>query len=241
VNRATWYGLSTSIAQTATAPAAAASPSSASQRLRSPEKKSTPTRITQNTIVVPRSGWSSTSMIGIAVATSASTTSSPRGRSVPSTGRCSSMASMRISAGLAVSDGWKANPPPSRIHECDPLIVAPSGVSTSPSVTSDARYASGAYTWSLRASAVATTANSTQPMTRLSRCLLTSPVGEPAAQVRVEDQTSRAPITDSSATETSNAQSICRTADRTLSALPARDRRCAATARVMASPYRRVR
>lgn len=46
---------------------------------------------------------------------------------------------MSTSPSLANSDGCNAKPPPSMIHECDPLTVEPSGVTTTTSPTSVAR------------------------------------------------------------------------------------------------------
>jgi len=45
---------------------------------------------------------------------------------------------------LANSDGCTWKPPPSTIHECDPLIVSPSGVSTATSPAQASPYRIGA-------------------------------------------------------------------------------------------------
>ena len=78
-----------------------------------------------------------TSASGTAANASASTTSTSRGSSSASRFSASSIAMPTTSATLANSDGCTEKPAGSTIHECEPLIVEPSGESTATSPTSD--------------------------------------------------------------------------------------------------------
>ena len=80
-----------------------------------------------------------TSASGTAANASASTTSMSRGVSSASRFSDSSIAMPTTSATFANSDGWIEKPAGSTIHECEPLIVDPSGESTAIRPTIDSR------------------------------------------------------------------------------------------------------
>ncbi len=103
------------------------------QRLEEPDASSTPSTITTITMTEPRSGMSSTISIGTAARPSACTT-------VRWSGYCLSPASTLVASSIAMprmivtftnSEGWSEKPPGSLIQEWAPLMVEPSGVSTS--------------------------------------------------------------------------------------------------------------
>ena len=85
-----------------------------------------------------------TSASGTAATASASTTSVSRGSASASRFSASSIDMPTTSATLAISEGWMEKPAGSTIHECDPLIVVPSGDSTATRPTSERTYRTGA-------------------------------------------------------------------------------------------------
>lgn len=89
--------------------------------------------MTTMTMTEPRSGMSRTISIGTAARPRAWTTVrwSGWGLSPASTRAASSIAMPRMIVIFTNSEGWSEKPPPMTIHAWAPLIVAPSGVSTS--------------------------------------------------------------------------------------------------------------
>ncbi|CAM5495097.1 hypothetical protein SALBM135S_09738 [Streptomyces alboniger] len=117
----------------ATPPSAPAPRSPKTQRLEAPDASRTPSTIITMTMTEPRSGISMTMAIGTAARARACTTVRWSGcsRSPASTRAASSMAMPRMIVIFTNSEGWSEKPPPSTIHACAPLMVAPSGVRTS--------------------------------------------------------------------------------------------------------------
>ena len=91
------------------------------------------TAIATSTSAEPRSGWASTSTIGMPATTQASAMSRCRWRSPRSARSARSMASPMASATFIGWEGCRVKPPGSRIHDRDPLTVDPSGESTATS------------------------------------------------------------------------------------------------------------
>lgn len=102
-------------------------------RLEAPEASSTPRMMITMTMTDPRSGMSRTIRIGTAARPRACSTVRWSGcfLSPASTLVASSIAMPRMIVSFTNSEGWREKPPPSTIHECAPLTVEPSGVSTS--------------------------------------------------------------------------------------------------------------
>ena len=110
----------------------------ATQRRGAPETLTTPSASAPSTRAEPRSGCSSTRPIG----TAATTTASSRSRLVGGAPRSRRSARMTARpthrAILAISEGCTEKPPGSWIQECEPLIVEPTGDSTSTSPSTEA-------------------------------------------------------------------------------------------------------
>lgn len=129
----------------ATAPAVPAPRSPKIQRFDAPEASSTPSTITTMTITEPRSGMPMTTIIGTAARPRALATVrwSGCGWSPASTRAASSIAMPRMIVILVNSEGWSEKPPGSRIQAWAPLTVAPSGVRTAITRSTDRPYRTG--------------------------------------------------------------------------------------------------
>ena len=108
----------------------APSSSPRTQRIEAPDTAITPRTSALMTSAVPRSGCSMTNASGTAEKASTSITSVLRGTSSASRFSDSSIAMPTTSATLASSDGCSEKPAGNTIHECEPLMVTPSGDST---------------------------------------------------------------------------------------------------------------
>ena len=153
----------------ANTPAAISAAADISHQRDAPETATTPRVSITNTSADPRSGCASTNRIGTPAITTASQTSARGGGAARSPRSARIIANPTHSATFASSAGW-IEKPGTWIQERDPLIVDPSGLSTSTSPSTAPRYAHGASARMIRESVRMTSTASVTPIAVLMRC-----------------------------------------------------------------------